>query len=113
MSEGGGRARVAVAGAQRGAELQHSCQPLREEEQRSRTKGKKEDGRSTHEQRRKEKKAQEETETKKRPCEAKMWRGDLAYPYTLLESYGGRIGNGSFDSPGLWKCWGDLDRGGM
>lgn len=65
MSEGGGRACVAVAGAQRGAELQHSCQPLREEEQRSRTKGKKEDGRSTHEQRRKEKKLRRKRKARK------------------------------------------------
>ncbi len=51
MSERGGRARI--TGAQRGAELQHSCQPLREEEEEQRRRMKeKEDGRSTREQRR-------------------------------------------------------------
>lgn len=109
MSEGGGRACVAVAGAQRGAELQHSCQPLREEEQWSRTKEKR--GRKEHTW------AEEEGKKLRRKRKARKGharpKGDLAHPYTLLESYGGRIWIISFDSPGLWKCWGDFERGGM
>lgn len=63
MSERGGRA--CVTGAQRGAELQHSCWPLREEEEEQRRRMKeKEDGDRLQ--------AQEETESKKRQHKAKM-----------------------------------------
>lgn len=84
MSKGGGRARVTVAGAQRGAELQHSCRPLRGEEG---DRGKKRMEEGAHMSRGGRKQAQEETE---RQCEAKcMKREDLAH--SLLESYEGRI----------------------
>lgn len=46
MSERGGRARV--TGAQRGAELQHSCRPLREEEEEQRRRMKEKRGWKEH-----------------------------------------------------------------